>query len=93
VVREFAVAMRRSGVNGVRLLLGACGGRYQSLFGWSRDSSRVTYSNWTADATIDSVQNESVLTTSRRSRPMAAGARPYWSHAQSFKLRGQLMDA
>ena len=37
----------------------ACDGRYQSLFGWSRDSSRITYSNWTADATIDSVQNES----------------------------------
>lgn len=31
--------------------------RYQSLFGWSRNSSRVTYSNWTADETIDSVQN------------------------------------
>ena len=36
----------------------ACKGRYQSLFGWTRDSSRVTYSNWTADETIDSVQNE-----------------------------------
>jgi len=38
-------------VNGVRLLA------LPVVFGWSRNSSRVAYSNWTADETIDSVQN------------------------------------